>query len=65
MARMARLYIPNTAQLVLVRGINNAAVFFEDKDYLQWQSIVRTIAPVHTVNIHAFSKIYGSLFYLH
>ena len=43
MARMARVYIPNTAQLVQVRGINGAAVFFNDADYAQWQSIVRTM----------------------
>ena len=46
MARQARVYIPNTAQLVQVRGNNNAPVFFQPEDYAQWQSIARTIAPV-------------------
>jgi putative transposase len=64
MARMARLYLPNTAQLVTVRGINNAPVFFSDKDYEQWQSVVRTIAPVHLLNIHAFALVEHAVYLL-
>jgi putative transposase len=55
MARQARVYIPDTAQLVQVRGNNNAPVFFHPDDYAQWQSIVCTIAPVHALDIHAFA----------
>ena len=57
MARQARVYIPNTAQLVQVRGNNNAPVFFQPEDYAQWQSIARTIAPVHAVEIHAYALL--------
>ncbi len=57
MARQARVYIPQTAQLVLVRGNNNGTVFFHPDDYAQWQSIARTIAPVHAVEIHAFALL--------
>ena len=57
MARQARVYIPNTAQLVQVRGNNNTPVFFHPDDYAQWQSIVRTIAPVHAVDIHAYALL--------
>ena len=57
MARQARVYIPNTAQLVQVRGNNNAPVFFQPEDYAQWQSIARTIAPVHAVDIHAYALL--------
>ena len=64
MARMARLYLPNTAQLVIVRGINNAPVFFSDNDYEQWQSIVRTIAPVHLLSIHAFALVEHAVYLL-
>ena len=53
MARMARLYIPHTAQLVQVRGNNGSAVFFNEADYAQWQAIVRTIVPVYELDIHA------------
>ena len=55
MARQARVYIPDTAQLVQVRGNNNAPVFFQPDDYTQWQSIARTIAPVHALEIHAYA----------
>lgn len=64
MARMARLYLPNTAQLVLVRGINNAPVFFSGKDYAQWHAIVRTIAPIHAVKIHAFALVENAVYLL-
>ena len=57
MARQARVYIPNTAQLVQVRGNNNAPVFFQPEDYAQWQSIARTIVPVHAVDIHAYALL--------
>ncbi len=57
MARQARVYIPNTAQLVQVRGNNNTPVFFHPDDYAQWQSIARTIAPVHAVDIHAYALL--------
>ncbi|WP_162845238.1 transposase [Hydromonas duriensis] len=61
---MARLYLPNTAQLVMVRGINDAPVFFDDKNYVQWQAIVRTIAPVHPIQIHAFALIENAVYLL-
>ena len=64
MARMARLYLPNTAQLGIVRGINNAPVFFSDSDYEQWQSIVRTIAPIHSLKIHAFALVEHAVYLL-
>ena len=64
MARMARVYIPNTAQLVHVRGINGAAVFFNDADYAQWLSIVRTIAPVYELDIHAYALIENGVYLL-
>ena len=64
MARMARVYIPNTAQLVHVRGINGAAVFFNDADYTQWLSIVRTIAPVYELDIHAYALIEKGVYLL-
>ena len=64
MARMARVYIPNTAQLVHVRGINGAAVFFNEADYVQWLSIVRTIAPVYELDIHAYALIEKGVYLL-
>lgn len=64
MARMARVYIPNTAQLVHVRGINGAAVFSNDADYTQWLSIVRTIAPVYELDIHAYALIEKGVYLL-
>lgn len=64
MARMARVYIPNTAQLVQVRGINGAAVFFNDADYTQWQSIVRTIAPIYELDIHAYALVNNAVYLL-
>ena len=64
MARMARVYIPNTAQLVHVRGINGAAVFFSEADYAQWLSIVRSIAPVYELDIHAYALLENSVYLL-
>jgi putative transposase len=64
MARMARLYLPNTAQLVLVRGINHASVFYSDKDYAEWHSILRNIAPSHAVAIHAYALTDNAVYLL-
>lgn len=55
MARQARVFFPQTAQLVQVRGINGGAVFFSPDDYALWQSLVQTVAPTHAVDIHAFA----------
>lgn len=55
MARQSRIYIPQTAQLVQVRGINRAPVFYTLADYIQWQAIVRSIAPVYALDIHAYA----------
>lgn len=64
MVRMARLYLPNTAQLILVRGINQSAVFFAEPDYEQWQSIMRSIAPNHGIAIHAYALIENAVYIL-
>ena len=64
MARMARLYIPHTAQLVQVRGNNGSAVFFNEADYAQWQAIVRTIVPVHELDIHAYALVENAVYLL-
>ena len=64
MARMARVYIPNMAQLVQVRGNNGAAVFFNEADYTQWQSIVRSIAPVYELDIHAYVLLENTIYLL-
>ena len=64
MARMARVYLPNIAQLVRVQGINGAAVFFDDADYEGWRAILRTIAPHHAVDIHAYALVAHSVYLL-
>ena len=64
MVRRARVYIPNTAQLVAVRGINNSAVFFSELDYVQWQSIVQSIAPIYALDIHAFALVENTIYLL-
>lgn len=64
MARAARLYLPNTAQLVLVRGINKNVVFYTEQDYQKWHDILRTIAPTHQVAIHAYALIEHSIYLL-
>ena len=64
MARMARLYIPHTAQLVQVRGNNGSAVFFNEADYAQWQAIVRTIVPVYELDIHAYALVENAVYLL-
>ena len=64
MARLPRLYLPATAQLVLVRGINSSAVFYNFDDYAQWHSILRSIAPNYAVAIHAYALIEHSVYLL-
>ena len=64
MARMARLYVPNTAQLVLVRGINQSSVFFNPQDYEQWHKILRSIMPNHPVAIHAYALLDHAIYLL-
>ncbi|MGL4767218.1 MAG: transposase [Formosimonas sp.] len=64
MARLPRLYLPNTAQLVMVRGINSAPVFLSDVDYQQWHNILRSIVPNYAVAIHAYALLEDSLYLL-
>lgn len=64
MARMARVYLPGVAQLVQVQGINSAAVFFSAQDYELWCTILRSIAPNHAVDIHAYALVEHSAFLL-
>lgn len=64
MARMARVYLPNIAQLVRVQGINGSAVFFEDADYDTWRAILRSVAPNHAVDIHAYALVEHSVYLL-
>lgn len=64
MARTARLYLPNTAQLVLVRGINQGKVFYTEHNYQQWHTILRTILPNHQVVIHAYALIEHAIYLL-
>lgn len=64
MARMARVYLPNTAQLVMVRGINQAHVFHSQKDVEHWQAIMRSIVPSHGVAVHAFAQLDHAVYLL-
>lgn len=54
MSRLARLYLPGFAQLVLQRGHNRQAIFLDEQDLLTYRAHLREASREAQVSLHAY-----------
>jgi putative transposase len=54
MPRQPRYFFPNIPQHVIARGINRAAVFFQEQDYLLYRRALREAAVNSQCQVHAY-----------
>ena len=55
MARLARLYVPDQPQNVIMRGIDQQPAFCDDEDYALFIDCLKTAARDHQLAIHAYA----------
>ncbi len=61
MARLARLYVPDQPQLVILRGLEQQPAFIEEQDYLLFIECLRTASRDHHLAIHAYALMPGAV----
>jgi putative transposase len=54
MARLARLYVPDQPQHVILRGIGEQPAFIDDADYALFIDSLKTAARDHHLSVHAY-----------
>jgi len=54
MARLARLYVPDQPQHVILRGIGQQSAFLDDADYALFIDSLKTAARDHHLSVHAY-----------
>lgn len=54
MARLARLYVPDQPQHVILRGIDRQSAFCDDEDYALFIDCLKTAARDHQLAVHAY-----------
>ncbi len=55
MARLARLYVPEQPQHVILRGLDNQSAFVDAEDYLLFLECLKAAARDHQLAVHAYS----------
>ncbi|MDR5803881.1 transposase [Caballeronia sp. LZ001] len=55
MARLARLYVPDQPQHVILRGLDQQPAFVDDQDYELFIDCLRTASRDHHLSIHAYA----------
>ena len=55
MARLARLYVPDQPQHVILRGIDRHSAFGDDEDYLLFMDSLKTAARDYRLAVHAYA----------
>jgi putative transposase len=55
MARLARLYVPEQPQHVILRGLDQQPAFVDDQDYELFIVCLRTASRDHHLSIHAYA----------
>jgi putative transposase len=61
MARLARLYVPDQPQLVILRGLAQQPAFIDEQDYQLFIECLRTAARDHHLAIHAYALMPGAV----
>lgn len=54
MARLARLYVPDQPQHVILRGIDHQPAFVDDEDYALFVECLKTASRDHRLAVHAY-----------
>jgi putative transposase len=54
MARLARLYVPDQPQHVILRGIDHQPAFVDDEDYALFIECLKTASRDHRLAVHAY-----------
>ena len=54
MARQLRLVVPDVAMHLVQRGNDRMACFSDDSDYLLYLALLRKLAPLHGLSVHAY-----------
>jgi putative transposase len=55
MARLARLYVPDQPQHVILRGIDQQSAFCDEEDYLLFIDCLKMASRDHQLAIHAYA----------
>lgn len=61
MARLARLYVPDQPQLVILRGLEQQPAFIDEQDYQLFIECLRTASRDHHLAIHAYALMPGAV----
>ncbi len=61
MARLARLYVPEQPQHVILRGLDQQPAFVDDQDYELFLDCLRTASRDHQLAIHAYALMPGAV----
>jgi len=61
MARLARLYVPEQPQHVILRGLDQQPAFVEAPDYELFIECLRTASRDHHLAIHAYALMPGAV----
>jgi putative transposase len=61
MARLARLYVPEQPQHVILRGLDRQPAFVDDQDYELFVECLRTASRDHQLAIHAYALMPGAV----
>lgn len=57
MARLARLYVPNQPQHVILRGLDQQQAFIDDQDYELFIDCLKAAARDHHLAVHAYALL--------
>ncbi|WJF91349.1 transposase [Paraburkholderia bonniea] len=61
MARLARLYVPEQPQYVILRGLETQPAFVDDQDYELFIDCLKAAARDHRLAIHAYALMPGAV----
>ena len=61
MARLARLYVPDQPQHVILRGLDQQPAFVDDQDYELFIDCLKAASRDHHLSIHAYALMPGAV----
>ena len=61
MARLARLYVPDQPQHVILRGLDQQPAFVDEQDYELFIDCLKAASRDHHLSIHAYALMPGAV----
>ncbi|MEM5388013.1 transposase [Paraburkholderia phymatum] len=61
MARLARLYVPDQPQHVILRGLDQQPAFVDDQDYELFIDCLKAASRDHHLSVHAYALMPGAV----